>query len=587
MILRFILCSSLCLISTSASAFQSEGESELEYMLLGEESSGSQVVLTASREFLQRETSQRQILMITEIDKAEIDETDFHMIYMMDILVNYYSSSPPRDDARLPLQFGQIGAFWKINQKPWPPQSKTPYYSSDNVREKHLWRSLGWIAPDLIMVWTRGEKYSIGIPEGLPESLLETIQKSEIPTHTLPKTSLASAVTNADPAPAGTGTIPAVEVVIPFKRGVGIYGEVNLEIVLDQIRLLKLLHEANLPEISPAHQELLDRRKRTPLEIARQLDAVYGHDFKSVMYQPALALVGRLELDDLLGETSRRADVERIVADYAAGTKPALGDRPNGSVTSGHLIFSELARRADKAKYLPLVVKAADQGFADDGTLLEAMPAHYEMSDSVFMGGPILAAAGRLTGDEKYYEMCLKHVRFMQQHCLREDGLYRHSPLDEAAWGRGNGFPALGLAWTISELPADHPVHKELVIDLRNHLKALVKHQDPTGMWQQVIDEPGSYREMTATCMITFAMLRGLREGWFDERDFLPAVKAAWPAIQDRISPQGELIDVCTGTGKQKSLQAYFDRPAILGRDERGGAMALLVVTEYARWSDK
>jgi hypothetical protein len=44
------------------------------------------------------------------------------------------------------------------------------------------------------------------------------------------------------------------------------------------------------------------------------------------------------------------------------------------------------------------------------------------------------------------------------------------------------------------------------------------------------------------------------------------------------------LVDVCTGTGKMKSLREYLDRPAILGRDGRGGAMALLVATEIAAW---
>jgi hypothetical protein len=41
-------------------------------------------------------------------------------------------------------------------------------------------------------------------------------------------------------------------------------------------------------------------------------------------------------------------------------------------------------------------------------------------------------------------------------------------------------------------------------------------------------------------------------------------------------------VDVCTGTGKQKSLRDYFDRGAILGPDPRGGAMAFLVATELA-----
>jgi unsaturated rhamnogalacturonyl hydrolase len=42
------------------------------------------------------------------------------------------------------------------------------------------------------------------------------------------------------------------------------------------------------------------------------------------------------------------------------------------------------------------------------------------------------------------------------------------------------------------------------------------------------------------------------------------------------------LVAVCTGTGKMKSLREYLDRPAISGKDDRGGAMALLVSTELA-----
>ena len=49
-----------------------------------------------------------------------------------------------------------------------------------------------------------------------------------------------------------------------------------------------------------------------------------------------------------------------------------------------------------------------------------------------------------------------------------------------------------------------------------------------------------------------------------------------------RIGHDGGLVDVCTGTGKQKSLRDYLDRPAILGSDPRGGAMALLLATELA-----
>jgi hypothetical protein len=42
------------------------------------------------------------------------------------------------------------------------------------------------------------------------------------------------------------------------------------------------------------------------------------------------------------------------------------------------------------------------------------------------------------------------------------------------------------------------------------------------------------------------------------------------------------LIDVCESTGKQASVDAYLNRLAILDRDPRGGAMALLFATEMA-----
>ncbi|MEZ5952640.1 MAG: glycoside hydrolase family 88 protein, partial [Planctomycetaceae bacterium] len=93
---------------------------------------------------------------------------------------------------------------------------------------------------------------------------------------------------------------------------------------------------------------------------------------------------------------------------------------------------------------------------------------------------------------------------------------------------------------------------------------------------------PESYREFSCTCMITYAMARGIREGWLDRATYAPVIARSWPAIRQRVGPQGTIVDICTGTGKQRSLQDYFHRTAILGRDDRGGAMAMLVATEMA-----
>ncbi len=339
-------------------------------------------------------------------------------------------------------------------------------------------------------------------------------------------------------------------------------------------------------ELDP--NEKAHRLARTPLETARLLARVYGHELPSVQYIPAMALVGRLELGELDGDESHRRDVEQIVAPYVEGNQVPKAD--SGSALSGHLIFSELAKRSEgdaRDRLIALTRLASDQGLDDEGKPRETMPHHLEMSDSVFMGAPILAQAGSLTGDPRYWEACRAHLEFMRKLVLRDDGLYRHSPLCEAAWGRGNGFPALGVALTLREFPEEHPYRATLLNNFRAHMRALAKHQGEDGVWHQVIDHPESYPELSCTSMIAWAMSQGIRHNWLDREEFEPVVRRAWDAITVRIADDGNLSGVCTGTGKQLTLQDYFDRPAIFGKDARGGAMALLVCVELSRLFDE
>jgi rhamnogalacturonyl hydrolase YesR len=318
--------------------------------------------------------------------------------------------------------------------------------------------------------------------------------------------------------------------------------------------------------------EMWRRLARTPDEIAGQLSARYANRLDQAVYIPAMALVGRLRL----GETDA---VEAIVAPYLDGRKQALAGLTS-SHFGGHLLFGELAAVTGNKAYLDLARAAADLAFDEHGHAREAMPLHDEMSDSLFLVCPLLAQVGALTGNPDYIAMCGRHLRFIRQRTWRDDGLYRHSPLHDAAWGRGNGFAALGLAFTLDYLPAGAPLRTEVLHAFRAHMAALLAHQDTAGMWHQVIDVPASYRETSATCMIAAALARGLRKGWLPAAPCGAALARAWYAIRARISCEGELVDVCAGTGKQDSLQAYLARPALLGMDPRGGAMALLIATE-------
>ncbi len=417
------------------------------------------------------------------------------------------------------------------------PPSGNAYNQPENDVAHYLWRWIGMHAPDtVILVAAENDPSATSLAKALGES-----------------------------APCGMGTIPS-----------------RLVAAADLPSTLATTTQSLQP--SAAHLEKQRRINRSAIEVATELAQVYGHKLDPVAYIPALAIIGRMRLGELTGDDTPLRDAERICSPYAASEKESMPANGNGGTISGHLVFAELARHTGTAGWTALVKKAANYGFDAQGQPKESMPFHSEMSDSVFMGCAILAEAGALTGDSKYFEHCLRHLRFMEKRCLREDGIYRHSPLDESAWGRGNGFPALGLSLSLSALPPGSPEHTAFLASYRAHMTALKKHQDPTGAWHQVIDHPESYREFTSTCMITFALVRGLRRGWLEATEWQPIVNRAWTAIKSRIGPKGHLVDVCTGTGKMNSLRDYLDRTAILGPDDRGGAMALLVATEIAFW---
>jgi rhamnogalacturonyl hydrolase YesR len=334
---------------------------------------------------------------------------------------------------------------------------------------------------------------------------------------------------------------------------------------------LQTLRAADVP-MSDAHRELERRAARSPRQLATELAQHYGHDFDPPWYIGAIALIARIKLGDV-------DDVRRIVEPYVDGTKNSLA-QPSSLVLGGHIVFTELARRTHDPRYVAAVLRAADLGFEPDGSMKEAMPYHQEFSDSIFMGTAIVAQAGALTGERKYFDMAARHLTFMQKLDRRADGLYRHQPATDAAWGRGNGFAALGLALTLAELPRDHPAYASTLASYRELMAALLPFQNRDGLWRNVIDYPGAYAEFSATAMIGYSLARGVREGWISGHDYERAVARAWSAVNTRASSSGELVDVCESTARMTSLEQYVHRAAILGPDPRGGAMAMMFATE-------
>ncbi len=285
-------------------------------------------------------------------------------------------------------------------------------------------------------------------------------------------------------------------------------------------------------------------KAREPRKLAELLARVYGQAVTEPVYTQTFALLGRLRLGQ---------DVKPLMSPFAG--RPI--EKLTASHLSGGLIYTEL-------------------GFAEAalGLARQARVELYnEMSDGVFMGPPLLARVGLA-------EDAIAHWRAIEGLCLRADGLYRHSPLCEAAWGRGNAFPALGLALTLEGLPKRPP---DMVAAFQKLCQTLARYQSSEGMWRQVIDEESSYFEYSATAMIGAAMQKGLRRGWLKGDPYRTCVREAYTAIDLRTRDDGGVEGVCESTGKQRTLEAYLSRRAITGLDGRGGAMGLYFATEMLR----
>ena len=159
-----------------------------------------------------------------------------------------------------------------------------------------------------------------------------------------------------------------------------------------------------------------DRLTRSPRQVAEQLAAVYGNRLEQVAYIPALPLVAKLRLSELTGEPKYAEEVNTIVAPFLRGDKspvPEIRQRtggPPGLRGAGAASEGEGPRTLDRS-----CRAAADQIFGKDGKPLPVMPFHSEMSDAVFMAGPILAATGKLTGERKYFDAAVTHFASMRK----------------------------------------------------------------------------------------------------------------------------------------------------------------------------
>jgi rhamnogalacturonyl hydrolase YesR len=123
-------------------------------------------------------------------------------------------------------------------------------------------------------------------------------------------------------------------------------------------------------------------------------------------------------------------------------------------------------------------------------------------------------------------------------------------------------------------LPENHPQRARIMSAYRSMMKTLLTLQTKNGMWRQLLDHPEAWAESSSTGMFTFAMITGVKHGWLDQELYGRAARKGWLALVASLDANGDLKNVCEGTGRKNDLSYYLQRQRNTG-DLHGQAPVL------------
>lgn len=188
--------------------------------------------------------------------------------------------------------------------------------------------------------------------------------------------------------------------------------------------------------------------------------------------------------------------------------------------------------------------------------------------DDLYMSLPALVQMGRMTGDVKYFNECVFQLEsYYKRMFVKEKGLFMHGwvqGMDHHPafhWGRANGWAILTLTDVLEALPQDHPGRAKVLDIYKSHLQGLLRYQDGTGFWHQLLDRTDSYLETSATAIYAYAIAKGCNEGWIDAKAYASAAALAWSAVRTKVNAQGQVEGTCVGTGMAFDPAFYYHRP--------------------------
>lgn len=206
-------------------------------------------------------------------------------------------------------------------------------------------------------------------------------------------------------------------------------------------------------------------------------------------------------------------------------------------------------------------------------------------ADDMFMGVPFLLFSAEYTKDpmlrQKLYDDAANQIlQFNKLLYKKETQLYMQAcyvdrPKEKIPfWSRGNGWAIWGTSEVLLHLPKNHKQYAALLQIYRNHIEGIVRAQDESGYWHNILDMPETVRESSGSAIFTLCLARGINNGWLNKKEYGLAVEKAWTALKSFIDKDGNLHGVKGGTNFSPDPEEYAKTPFV--KSDTHGILPLL-----------
>ncbi len=176
-------------------------------------------------------------------------------------------------------------------------------------------------------------------------------------------------------------------------------------------------------------------------------------------------------------------------------------------------------------------------------------------------------------------------------------------------WGRGMGWYAAALVDVLGLMPTSHPNYSDIAEIFSQVAEGICRWQDAeSGVWYQLLQYDNSfvsargnhnYLEASASCMFTYALLKGMRLGLLNHEEFSSVALKAYNGLLDTfITENADGVDIhhiCRSAGlgpfynfeRNGSASYYLDGSDvnIVSNEGKGIGSFIMASLEYEKFT--